>query len=127
MKKKITHTAITVYFDGVCQLCSKEINYYKKIAPPGSFEWIDIARNSDALKDQNISQQEALLYLHVKDLSGEIHVGVDAFKLIWNQLPRWQYVATLLGVPPINYIAKILYSSFARLRFRRSKHCSTKF
>ena len=127
MEKKSINPVVTVYFDGVCQLCSKEIDYYKKIAPGGSFEWIDIARNGNALREQNISQQQALLYLHAKDFSGKIHVGVDAFRLIWKGLPRWKYLGALLGISPINYLAKAIYSRFARLRFQRSKHCDIEF
>ena len=33
---------ITVFYDGKCGLCSKEINHYKKIAPQGIFNWQDI-------------------------------------------------------------------------------------
>ena len=42
---------IKVFYDGKCGLCSKEINYYKKISPDNLFEWYDIATNPKALKD----------------------------------------------------------------------------
>ena len=35
---------ITVFNDGKCNLCSKEIFYYKSIAD-NKFKWIDIAEN----------------------------------------------------------------------------------
>ena len=33
---------IKVYFDGNCGLCSKEINYYRKIDKKNIFEWVNI-------------------------------------------------------------------------------------
>jgi len=41
-------------------LCSKEINYYIKIAPPNIFEWLDIANNPGDLKKIKVSQYDAL-------------------------------------------------------------------
>ena len=75
-----------VYFDGKCGLCSKEIRYYQKIAPKGVFEWQDIAHDAAPLKALNISQADALRLLHASDKTGKMHIGVDAFILIWNEL-----------------------------------------
>ena len=40
---------IIVFYDGKCNLCSKEINYYRKIAPIGKFNWQDVNIKSNAL------------------------------------------------------------------------------
>ena len=36
---------ITVFYDGKCNLCSKEIKYYKSIADENVFNWFDIAND----------------------------------------------------------------------------------
>ena len=118
---------VTVYYDGICKMCSKEINYYKKIAPPKCLKWVDIARNGNALENYNVSQQEALLYLHVKDASGKLHIGVDAFKVIWSHLPNWRWLSILLNFSPIHFVAQKLYILFAKNRFQRSSHCKVEF
>ena len=118
---------VTVYYVGICKMCSKEINYYKKIAPPKCLKWVDIARNGDALRNYNVSQQEALLYLHVKDASGKLHIGVDAFKVIWSHLPNWRWLSILLNFSPIHFLAQKLYILFAKNRFQRSSHCKVEF
>ena len=75
-----------VFYDGKCGLCSKEINYYKKIAPKNIFEWHDIASNPKKLKEIQVSQYDALMYLHATDQKSNLKVGVDAFILIWENL-----------------------------------------
>ena len=45
---------ITVFFDGKCGLCSKEISHYRKIAPDGIFIWQDITKSADDLKANGI-------------------------------------------------------------------------
>ena len=41
--KIIGMSMIKIFYDGKCGLCSKEINYYIKIAPKNVFDWFDIA------------------------------------------------------------------------------------
>ena len=35
VEEKKNENLVTVFYDGKCGLCSKEINHYKKIAPTG--------------------------------------------------------------------------------------------
>ena len=113
-----------IYFDGKCGLCSKEIRYYQKIAPKGVFEWRDIAHDAAPLKPLNISQADALLFLHGKDKTGEIHIGVDAFILIWSDLSfGWRLLSVLASLPIIRPILVWVYSKFASYRFARLEHC----
>ena len=49
---------IIVFYDGKCGLCSKEINYYRKIAPNDIFDWQDITKSADELKKEGISLTE---------------------------------------------------------------------
>lgn len=114
---------ITVFYDGKCGLCSKEINHYRKKAPAGIFDWQDITESSEDLKKEGISLSEGLKLLHAKDKSNMMHVGVDAFILIWKQLKRWRVLALLVGLPIIRQIADMAYRTFANWRFKRLEHC----
>ena len=100
---------ITVVYDGKCGLCSKEINHYSKMAPPNIFNWQYITESADELNKEGISLSEGLRLLHAKDEEGLVHVGVDAFILIWKQLRRWRILAFLVGLPIIRQIANTAY------------------
>ena len=114
---------ITVFYDGKCGLCSKEINHYRKIAPDGLFDWQDITESVDGLNEAGITLAKGLKLLHAKDDSGKMYVGVDAFILIWMQLKRWRVLAVFVSLPFIKHIAKLFYTVFAYWRFKRSAHC----
>ncbi len=114
---------ITVFYDGKCELCAGEIKYYRKIAPKGIFNWQDITESSNELKKEGISLSEGLKLLHAKDDAGQLHVGVDAFVLIWKQLRRWHILAAFVALPIIRQIANIVYRAFANWRFKRLEHC----
>ena len=123
LKKMQSKNIITVFFDGKCGLCSKEINYYRKIAPDGIFIWHDITKSADDLKANGISLSEGLKLLHTKDIDGKFYVGVDAFILIWKQLKRWRLLAIFVSLPIIKQIINFAYKIFANWRFKRLKHC----
>ncbi|MDD7805172.1 MAG: DUF393 domain-containing protein [Endozoicomonas sp. (ex Botrylloides leachii)] len=114
---------ITVFYDGKCRLCSKEIKHYRKIAPSDIFNWQDITESEEDLRKDNISLSEALRFLHAKDHTGQVYVGVDAFILIWKQLKRWRILAMLVGLPTIRQVANAAYHAFANWRFKRLAHC----
>jgi len=116
-------SSITVYYDGKCGLCAKEIAYYKKIAPANVFSWIDITALPEAIELQGISLSEGLRLLHVKDESNTLHVGVDAFLCMWKALPRWRYLAKIIALPGIKQLTQVIYHYFARWRFKRLPHC----
>jgi predicted DCC family thiol-disulfide oxidoreductase YuxK len=114
---------ITILFDGKCSLCAKEIKYYQKIAPKGIFKWCDVTIDHSILDQYNLSQSQALLYLHAKDDNGDMHIGVDAFIIIWSKLQKFKILAKIISFPVIYQIAKIIYRIFAKIRFNNLDHC----
>ena len=75
----------------------------------------------------NIKLVDALLYLHVKDSEGNFYVGVDAFVVIWRQLPYFRYLNFIITLPIIYCLAKFIYKKFAKYRFSKLEHCQIAF
>ena len=114
---------LTVYYDGKCGLCRREIEYYKRVAPPGGFLWQDIANDPASLTDLDVSQADALRRLHARDAAGTVYVGVAAFIAIWQGLNYWKYLALIFKLPLLEAIASVVYDRFADYRFSRLTHC----
>ena len=114
---------LTVYYDGKCGLCRREIEYYKRVAPANRFVWLDIATDPAGLADLDISQADALRRLHARDSFGNIYVGVAAFIAIWQGLNYWRYLAMVINLPLLQPVAAFAYDRFADYRFSRLTHC----
>ena len=114
---------LTVYYDGKCGLCRRDIEYYKRVAPANRFVWLDIATDPAGLADLNIQQADALRRLHARDSSGTIFVGVAAFIAIWQNLNYWRYLAMIINLPFLQPVAAFAYDRFADYRFSRLTHC----
>ena len=118
---------IKVYFDGNCGLCSKEINYYRKIDKKNIFEWVNIYTHDTDLKKFGITKSEALMELHALDENGKMYKGVDSFILIWKNLSFfWSILGILVSFYPIYLTAKFAYRKFAIQRFNKLGYCDIK-
>ena len=114
---------LTVYYDGKCGLCRREIEYYKRVAPADQFVWLDIATDPAGLADLDVSQADALRRLHARDSFGNTYVGVAAFIAIWQGLNYWRYLAMIINLPLLQPVAAFAYDRFADYRFSRLTHC----
>ena len=95
---------ISVFYDDRCKICSKEINFYKKIAPKNSLKWLGISSSNLDLKLANIKLVDALMYFHVKDNEDNFYIGVDAFIIVWKKLPYFRLLSIVVSLPIISYL-----------------------
>ena len=116
-------SVISVFFDGKCNLCSKEIDYYQRIAPKNTFNWVDITKTPGELDKFEIKLSDGLRLMHVADSRGNIFTGVDAFIIMWKQIKYWKFLGLFVSLPIVKQIAKLLYQYFADWRFNRYEHC----
>lgn len=111
---------ITVFYDGKCGLCRREIEHYKHIAPVRVFEWVDITVNPEPFCKRGFVVKDGLKALHVEDDAGVMHQGVAAFAIIWQKMPRlWSLLALLLRIPLMLPLAEKLYGCFAAWRYKK--------
>ena len=118
MRKK----KVKVYFDGNCNVCSREIQFYKKIDRNEKFEWIDIHSDHKDIDTLGISKNKLLKILHVKTSSLEIKKGVDAFICIWSELRFFRFISIIIRLSPIKKFLNFLYIRWADHRFRKLKY-----
>ncbi|MGQ4002497.1 DUF393 domain-containing protein [Francisellaceae bacterium CB299] len=75
-------------------------------------------------QQENLDLEDTLRLLHAKDDDGKLHIGIDAFILIWRQLKRWRILAILVSLPVIKQLTNICYKIFANWRFKRISYCN---
>lgn len=107
---------VFVYYDGLCRVCSAEINHYKTMRGAESISFVDITRaDFDAEKEQ-LDPQKIHEEIHARDSSGNLHIGVDAFILIWSKLPALTWLSKLANRKTVNSLLRLGYRGFVKLR-----------
>ncbi len=105
-----------VYFDGLCQLCSREIDHYKKQKGSETLEFIDITSPKFNAKIEGLDPFLVHKVMHVKRSDGTLATEVDAFIEIWKHLPKYNWAASLAQKPWVRPVLDIGYIGFAKVR-----------
>ena len=107
-----------VYYNESCSICRFEINHYKKFEE--KIGWIDITNNSSAVNETKKQPKELIRRLHVlKD--GQIYKGIDAFLIVWKELPKYKWLHNLVKTPIIYNLSYIAYECLAYLLYLKNK------
>lgn len=109
----------TVFFDGQCSLCRREIAHYRRQPGSDRIEWVDITRETDLLAAHGLQQRTAMARLHVRDAEGRWHTGAWGFAELWSHLARYRWLARGLRISGTLRLLDRFYTGFARWRLRR--------
>lgn len=104
----------TVYYDGACPLCRREIGLYRACRGAEAIDWVDVARVDRPAAD--LDRTHALARFHLRTADGRLVSGAAAFLELWRSLPGWRLAARLLALPPLPWLLERLYRLFLRIR-----------
>jgi predicted DCC family thiol-disulfide oxidoreductase YuxK len=108
---------VTVFYDGSCPLCRREIGLYRTSDGADAVRFCDVSDGATALPAQ-VSRAQAMARFHVTDRDGRTVSGARAFIALWLALPRWRWLGRIASVPPIPSILEGAYRVFLPLRPR---------
>jgi predicted DCC family thiol-disulfide oxidoreductase YuxK len=118
---------LTLFFDGLCPLCSREMAHYRRHTPAGAVHFLDITGPGFDASAHGLDVKRVHQVMHAK-VGGEMRTGVDAFIALWQAIPRYRWLAKAARWPGVHGLLKIGYRLFARVRPllpRRQAACTT--
>ncbi|TAA48358.1 MULTISPECIES: thiol-disulfide oxidoreductase DCC family protein [Corallincola] len=111
----IQATAIeTLYFDGRCAMCSREIAFLKRHAD-SEICFVDI--HAGVLPDGS-DKQAMLEVLHMQDADGGWRMGIDATLLAWSHTP-FSWIVSPLKIGWLRPLFETCYAKWAKRRYCR--------
>ena len=116
MLKQIPHL---VFYDDACQLCSKEINHYRKLESYYPIKWVPIHQDLNTVKNFGFSQNTLLERMHVVRGDGVIVTGASAFATIWYSTKRYHLLGKLVHKFHLIPVLEFFYVRFAKWRYNR--------
>ncbi len=123
-----TDSTLSVYFDGLCLLCSREIDHYRKQQGGEALQFIDITKPEFNAVALGLDPMQVHKIMHVQNSDGVLHTRVDAFIAIWERLPKYHKFARLARLKWVRPILDLGYEAFALIRPylpRRKENCET--
>ncbi|MDK1288447.1 thiol-disulfide oxidoreductase DCC family protein [Pseudoalteromonas umbrosa] len=111
-------TKLTIFYDGTCPLCVKEMTALIKRDKAAHIKTVDI-HSDEFVNYPNIDPNQANLILHALDEQGGLLLGLDVTHRAW-QLVGMGWLYAPLRWPLIKPIADQVYLLFAKNRYRIS-------
>lgn len=105
-------TKISIYYDGSCPLCRREIAWYQRRGTAAVFCDISDPANLPA----GLSHEDALARFHIRDADGTMRDGADAFLAVWAETPGLRWLAGILSPQPIKWLLERAYRGFLPIR-----------
>ena len=113
-------TTLTVWFDGGCPLCRREIALMRRLAPADAIRFVDVD-GGDA--DCPIARADLLARFHALE-DGRLLSGAAAFAAMWRAIPRLRPLGVAARSPLVQAGMERLYLAFLRLRPRLQRWAS---
>lgn len=107
---------VSVYYDGACPVCSREIATYQRLTPEDAVRWVDASTCDESDLGEGLDRSQALGLFHLRDESGRVLSGLDAFIALWARVPGFGLVARLAALPPFRLLLGFGYRVFLKVR-----------
>jgi predicted DCC family thiol-disulfide oxidoreductase YuxK len=108
-----TPAPTTVYYDGACPVCSREMAVYRRASGAEALRFVDVSREAPP---DGVSREAALARLHVGRPDGTMATGAAAFAALWTSLPRWRLHGRVAALPVVLPLLEGGYRGFLRFR-----------
>ena len=98
----------SVLYNASCPVCNFEIRLYAQYADSNGLPIRFDDLNSDAVVQWGLDADTAARRLYVLH-EGKLTSGIPAFLVLWAQMPRYSWLAWIVGLPGIRHIASAVY------------------
>ena len=103
---------LTVWYDGACPLCIREIALMRKLGRRDAITFVDIAR---PMASCPIDRQLMLDRFHASE-DGRLLSGAAAFAAMWRAIPVLRPIGLLARLPGALALFEALYQGFLKIR-----------
>lgn len=107
---------LTVFYDGACPLCLREIKFYRCRRGADAVAWRDVSQGDTEQILPGLSRCDALRRFHVQTSEGVLVSGAAAFAALWRVLPAFRWLGQIASAPLVLWFLEHAYRVFLKVR-----------
>lgn len=108
---------VAALFDGECGVCTQSAAWFGRRDTAGRIQRLDLRDPDAAARFPTLDPVAVRALMHVVHPDGRVTIGLDAVRAVLVELPgAWPFVARVLGIPGVHFVAEFFYRAFARNR-----------
>jgi predicted DCC family thiol-disulfide oxidoreductase YuxK len=112
MGENESRTKLTVWFDGACPLCCREMELMRRLDRRGAIDFVNLESEN---VDLPVGKPELVARLHARE-NGRLLTGASAFAAAWRAIPLLRPFGQLARVPALLALLELGYVAYLRLR-----------
>lgn len=105
--------AVTVWYDGACPLCQREIAVMRRLDKRGNIVFLDISEGADP--SCPVDRADLLARFHARE-DGKVLDGAAAFAAMWRAIPKLRPLGLAARNRFVLAVLERLYRAFLRVR-----------
>lgn len=109
--KPLPPPRLTVWYDGGCPLCLREIALMRRLDRARRIDFVDLIAAEACPLDRRVM----LARLHARE-GGRLLSGAAAFAAMWRAIPLLRPLGELARVPAVLWLLEAAYVRFLRVR-----------
>ena len=113
-----TNPKLTVFYDGACPLCRREISWYQGLQGAENIHWKDVSQQTEGEVTTGLCTADAMQRFHIEMQDGRIESGALAFAEVWKQLRYFKPLGYVVSLPIVRNMAELAYIFFLKVRPR---------
>ena len=98
----------SVIYNGSCPICSTEVSAYRRHAEAEGLPLAFHDLTTCDLAPYGLSKDDAARRLYVLH-QGTMTSGVDAFLILWREMPKFRWLSRIVGLPGVRHLARPVY------------------
>ncbi|RPH76716.1 MAG: DUF393 domain-containing protein [Nitrospiraceae bacterium] len=121
----MTQYPLTVFFDGACPICAREITLMKRLDRRRQLAFCDFSTQDYDAASSGFATAELAAVIHARWADGSVITGVEVFRAMWEAVGLG-FLARLSRLSLVEPLVVNAYAWFARNRMRltgRSHAC----
>lgn len=104
---------VTVWYDGACPLCAREIGLMRRLDRRGAIAFIDVAPPEAACP---LDRETLLARFHAQERGRPVVSGAAAFAAMWRAIPRLRPLGLAAAWPPALWLLERFYRLWLKAR-----------
>ena len=114
----------TVFFDGACPLCRREIGFYQRRHSLSDVSWVDVSDCSQSDLPNGLTREQVLARFHVILPDDSVHSGPRGFGVIWTRMKGFSWLGKMLQLDGLQPVLELLYRGFLIVRSKTVQRMS---
>lgn len=103
---------VTVWYDGDCPMCIREISLMRRLSRPGAIDFVEI---QDAVGCP-LDTETLMSRFHAQERGQPIVSGAAAFAAMWRAIPVLRPLGLMARFRPVLWVLERLYLGFLKIR-----------